>query len=178
MADNYLEKKMEQHKARAAVVPSARKCNLYSLLEHSVARGAFSSYVVREDQLVRIIGAAARLSSSLPFRFKILVDDGAAALRSSGCDIKANAYIVICSSGSATTDYLLLGRVVQAMLLQAAEIGLCCAFPAMESVAAADNILSSSYEPLAVLAFGRSAELSLSFESLPSDVSVEKLIIS
>ena len=73
MADNYLEKKMEQHKARAVSQAAAKRSNLYSFLEHSVCRGAFDAYAVRKDQLVRIVGAAARTVMPVPFRFRLAV---------------------------------------------------------------------------------------------------------
>ncbi len=178
MADNYLEKKMEQHKVRAAVATEAKKRTLMSLLEHSVANGAFDAYAVREDQIMRIIGAAARLAPALPFRFKPAIGDSGAAVRSSHAGIvKSSAYIAVCCFGATEVDYLLLGRVVQIMLLQAAEMGLSSAFVSHEALSLAGEVLSLPSVPHVVLAFGRSAEPRLSFEPMPCDFSADDYII-
>lgn len=178
MADNYLEKKMEQHKVRAAVAAEAKRRTLLSLLEHSVTDGAFDAYLVREDQIMRIIGAAARLAPALPFQFKFVVGDGAVALRSSHAGIvKSSAYIAVCYSGAMEVDYLLLGRVVQVMLLQAAEMGLSSAFVSKEALSLVGEVLSLPSVPQVMLAFGRSAEPRLSFESMPCDFSADDYII-
>ena len=178
MADNYLEKKMEQHKARVVSQAAAKRSNLYSLLEHSLCRGAFDAYTVREDQLVRIVGAAARTATSIPFRFRFVMGDEAAALRSCNNEmVKATAYIAICSCGSFSADYMMLGRVVQAMLLQAAEIGLCGAIAAADAIAVAGEALNTPQAPLALLAFGRSAEPLLPFETAVPDSDIKELII-
>ena len=178
MADNYLEKKMEQHKARAVSQAAAKRSNLFSFLEHSVCRGAFDAYAVREDQLVRIVGAAARTVMPVPFRFRLAVGDEAAALRSCNSEmVKATAYIAICSCEPSSADFMLLGRVVQAMLLQAAEIGLCGAFVVADVLPASGEILALPQTPLAVLAFGRSAEPLLPFETAVSDNDIKELLL-
>ena len=169
---------MEQHKARIVQQVVPKRGNLYYLLEHSLSRGVFDGFVVREDQLVRIVGAALRVASRVPFRFRFALADEAAALRS--CDngvVKATAYIAICACEPSAVDYLLLGRVLQAMLLQAAEMGLCGAFAAADVLPAAGEILAMQHAPLAVLAFGRSAEPSLPLETAVSDSDIKELLL-
>ena len=178
MADNYLEKKMEQHKARAVSATASKRCSLFSLLEHCVAPGAFDAYVVREDQLVRLVGAAARVAPLLPFYFRLVAADEASRLRSGNANIpKATAYIAVCPCENCEVDYILLGRVLQAMLLQAAEIGLCGAFLSISECKEVVPALSLPCEPLAVVAFGRSAEPLLSFETSSLDFDISSLII-
>ena len=178
MADNYLEKKMEQHKARAAVSGASKKISLSSLLEHSVARGAFDGYAVRQDQLMRIVGAAVRVSPTMPFRFRFVTGDEAARLRS--CHegiIKATAYILVLPSADVEPSPFLLGRVAQSMLLQAAEMGLCGAFVPHDIYSAVSDMFALPLQPLMLLAFGRSAEPSLSFDAMPCDVQADSFII-
>ena len=178
MADNYLEKKMELHKARVVRQAVSKRNNLYSLLEHSVCRGAFDAYAVREDQLVRIVGAAARVALCVPFRFRFALADEAVALRSCNSEMmKATAYIAICPCEPSSVDYLLLGRVLQAMLLQAAEMGLCAAIAAADAIAVAGEVLNTPQTPLALLAFGRSAEPLLPFETEVPDNDIKELLL-
>lgn len=169
---------MELHKARAVRQAVSKRNNLYSLLEHSVCRGAFDAYAVREDQLVRIVGAAARVAPCVPFRFRLALADEAVALRSCNSEMmKATAYIAICSCEPSSVDYLMLGRVVQAMLLQAAEMGLCAAIAAADVIAVAGEVLNAPQTPLALLAFGRSAEPPLPLETVVADADIKALIL-
>ena len=164
--------------ARVAVTGVSKKTSLSSLLEHSVARGAFDGYMVREDQLVRIVGAAIRVYPSLPFRFKLVMGDEAARLRS--CNegvVKASAYIVVVPSDDAEPCRVLFGRVVQSMLLQAAEMGLCGTFVSDAILSAVNEVLALPLQPLMLLAIGRCAEPSLSFDAMPCDVRAEDFIM-
>ncbi len=124
MADNYLEKKMEQHRARAGVSAVAKgRGSLLSLLEKCGSALPFDGYVVREDQLQRIVAAATQVASSFFYDFFT----GAAAVELS-CAVAAlqpaGAFVLVCAPASCS-DRLLPGRVVQVMALQAAEMGLC-----------------------------------------------------
>ena len=169
---------MELHKARVVQQVVPKRGNLYYLLEHSLSRGVFDGFVVREDQLVRIVGAALRVASRVPFRFRFALADEAVALRSCNSEMmKATAYIAICPCEPSSVDYLLLGRVVQAMLLQAAEMGLCAAIAAADAIAVAGEVLNTPQTPLALLAFGRSAEPLLPFETEVPDNDIKELLL-
>ena len=65
MADNYLEKRMEQHRAVAGTAAQKPKHTLYSLIEKNRSTRLFdTSFVVREDQLRRIVAVNSRVASA------------------------------------------------------------------------------------------------------------------
>ena len=174
MADNYLEKKMEDYLSQQPA--RKRTATLRRLLLHNRSyRGYDSSFAVRDDQLRRIIEVAtlcpsARNQQVLRFR-PVLGEEADIVLkhiRLGGAlpelhlpfpGTEPNAFIVICStvpdSHYVSVD---LGIVAQSMLLQAVEIGLggIC-------IGAFDHDelrekLALPYEPLLVLAIGRPKE--------------------
>lgn len=174
MADNYLEKRMEDYKAQQ---PSKRRMatlrNL--LLRNRSYRGYDSKFIVRDDQLRRIIEVATLSPSARNqqvLRFRPVVGEEAKEMlqhiRLGGAlpelhlplaGTEPNAFIVICSTieESKYVD-IDLGIVAQSMLLQAVEIGLggIC-IGAFDHKEIAEK-LSLPYEPLLVLAIGRPAE--------------------
>ena len=174
MADNYLEKRMEDYKEQQ---PRAKRVqSLQRLLRHNRSyRGYDASFRVREDQLRKIIEVAALCPSArnqqvLRFR-PVLADEAAKVLRHirfGGAlpelhlplpGTEPNAFVVICSTVEESKYVDMdLGIVAQSMLLQAVEIGLggiCIgAFDHKEL----REELSLPYEPLLVLAIGRPAE--------------------
>lgn len=177
MADDYLGKKMEDYMRGGAVSKrTASAKNLMRLLEKNRSHRAYdSSFIVREDQLRRIIEVATKLPSArnqqvLRFR-PVLADEADKVLphiRLGGAlpelhlpekGSEPNAYIVICST-VAEDRYVSvdLGIAAQSMLLQAVEIGLngiCIgAFDRM----AVKQALALDLEPLLVLAIGRGAD--------------------
>ena len=176
MADNYLEKKMEQHAAGGAAVSGKPKNSLANLLaKNRSTRSYDSSFFVRKDQLHRIIAvnnkiASARNAQQLRFR-PVLADEadkvlpyirmGSALphlhLPQKGSE--PNAFIVVCSTVEPRPSlYIDLGVSVQSMLLQAVEMGLnglCIMSFDKEKVV---ESLSLSCEPLMVLAIGKSVE--------------------
>lgn len=174
MADNYLEKKMEDY--RSAQPAKRRTATLRRLLLHNRSyRGYDASFKVREDQLRRIIEVAtlcpsARNQQVLRFR-PVLGNEAEVVLehiRLGGAlpelhlpfpGTEPNAFIVICStipdSHYVSVD---LGIVAQSMLLQAVEIGLggiCIGAFNHEEIKTKLNL---DYEPLLVIAIGRPAE--------------------
>ena len=174
MADNYLEKKMEDyHSAQPA---KRRVVILRRLLQHNRSyRGYDANFKVREDQLHRIIEVAtlcpsARNQQVLRFR-PVLGDEAAKVLkhiRLGGAlpelhlpfeGTEPNAFIVICSTVEESKYVDMdLGIVAQSMLLQAVEIGLggiCIGAFDREPI---KELLGLSYEPLLVLAIGRPNE--------------------
>ncbi len=174
MADNYLEKKMEDY--RASQPTKRRTATLRRLLQHNRSyRGYDNSFVVREDQLRRIIEVAtlcpsARNQQVLRFR-PVLKDESDKVLshmRLGGAlpelhlpfpGSEPNAFVVICSTVEESKYVDMdLGIVAQSMLLQATEIGLggiCIGAFDREPIKEALNL---PYEPLLVLAIGRPKE--------------------
>ena len=174
MADNYLEKKMEDY--RASQPTKRRTATLRRLLQHNRSyRGYDNSFVVRQDQLRRIIEVAtlcpsARNQQVLRFR-PVLKDESDKVLshiRLGGAlpelhlpfpGSEPNACVVICSTVEESKYVDMdLGIVAQSMLLQATEIGLggiCIGAFDHEPIKEALNL---AYEPLLVLAIGRPKE--------------------
>lgn len=174
MADNYLEKRMEDYSKQQ---PRAKRvASLARLLRHNRSyRGYDASFRVREDQLRKIIAVAtlcpsARNQQVLRFR-PVLADEAAKVLRHIRLGgalpelhlpfpgTEPNAFIVICSTVEESKYVDVdLGIVAQSMLLQAVEMGLggiCIgAFDHKEL----REELSLPHEPLLVLAIGRPAE--------------------
>ena len=174
MADNYLEKKMEDY--RTSQPAKRRVATLRRLLLHNRSyRGYDSSFVVREDQLRRIIEVAtlcpsARNQQVLRFR-PVLGEESQKVLRHIRLGgalpelhlpfpgSEPNAFVVICSTAEESKYVDMdLGIVAQSMLLQATEIGLggiCIGAFDHEPIKEALNL---PYEPLLVLAIGRPKE--------------------
>lgn len=174
MADNYLGKKMEEYMARRDASLTPRRAPLLArLLAKNRSHRAYDpSFIVREDQLRRIIEVNTRIPSARNqqvLRFRAVLSDEAAKvlphIRMGGAlpelhlptaGTEPNAYIVICATVSETREVSIdLGISVQSMLLQTTEIGLnglCIAAFDREGVKEA---LALPYEPLLVVAIGR-----------------------
>ena len=175
MADNYLEKRMEQYRSNQAV-SSAKKGGLSSLLiKNRSTRGYDSSYMVRADQLRRIVGVNDKIPSARnrqPLRFRLVTSDDAhkvlpfirmgAGLEELGLPLpgtEPNAFIVVCSTiEPRNSTYVDLGISAQSMLLQAVEMGLngVCLM-SFDKVKIKEE-LALPYEPLMVIAIGKSGE--------------------
>lgn len=174
MADNYLEKRMEDYRQQQPTKRrSATLRNL--LLRNRSYRGYDASFIVREDQLRRIIEVAtlcpsARNQQVLRFRpvmgeeaKKVLkhirLGGALPELRLPFPGTEPNAFIVICSTVEESKYVDMdLGIVAQSMLLQATEIGLggiCIGAFDHEPLR---ELLALPYEPLLVLAIGKPAE--------------------
>ena len=175
MADNYLEKRMEQYRSNQAV-SSAKKDGLASLLiKNRSTRGYDASYMVRVDQLRRIVGVNCKVASARNrqiLRFRLVTADEAqkvlpfirmgAGLKELQLPIEGtepNAFIVVCSTiEPRNSTFVDLGISAQSMLLQAVEMGLngLCVmdFDADRLV----DSLQLPYKPLLVIAVGKSAE--------------------
>lgn len=174
MADNYLEKRMEDYRNQQPT--KKRVATLCRLLKANRSyRGYDSKFEVRPDQLRRIMEVAtlcpsARNQQVLRFR-PVLKDEATKVLqhiRLGGAlpelhlpfeGTEPNAFIVICStvpeSHYVSVD---LGIVAQSMLLQATEIGLGGICIGAFDHAAIKKALNLPYEPLLVLAIGRPNE--------------------
>lgn len=174
MADNYLEKRMEDYHNQQ---PAKRRvATLRRLLLHNRSyRGYDSKFVVRPDQLQRIIEVATLCPSARNqqvLRFRPVTQEEAEKvlphIRLGGAlpelnlpfaGTEPNAFIVICStveeSHYVSVD---LGIVAQSMLLQATEIGLGGICIGAFDRKAVKESLALPYDPILVLAIGRPAE--------------------
>ena len=174
MADNYLEKRMEDYRNQPST--KRRIATLRRLLLHNRSyRGYDNSFVVRDDQLRRIIEVAtlcpsARNQQVLRFRPVLGAESDKVLkhIRLGGAlpdlhlpfpGTEPRAFIIICSTVEESKYVDVdLGIVAQSMLLQAVEMGLggiCIgAFDAEPIVEA----LGLKYKPLLVLAIGRPKE--------------------
>ena len=175
MADNYLEKRMEQYRSSQAT-SSVKKEGLASLLiKNRSTRGYDASYIVRADQLRRIVAVNNKLASARNrqvLRFRLVASDEAqkvlpfirmgAGLKELQLPIEGtqpNAFIVVCSTiEPRNSTYVDLGISAQSMLLQAVEMGLngLCMMDFD-----ADMLVGSlqlPYKPLLVIAIGKSGE--------------------
>ena len=175
MADNYLEKRMEQYRSNQAI-SSSKKDGLASLLiKNRSTRGYDASYMVRVDQLRRIVGVNCKVASARNrqiLRFRLVTADEAqkvlpfirmgAGLKELQLPIEGtepNAFIVVCSTiEPRNSTFVDLGISAQSMLLQAVKMGLngLCVmdFDADRLV----DSLQLPYKPLLVIAVGKSAE--------------------
>lgn len=174
MADNYLEKRMEDYRNQA---PRAKKvATLNKLLRRNrSSRGYDTSFEVRADQLRRIIETAtlcpsARNQQVLRFR-PVLRNESDKVLkhiRLGGAlpelhlpfpGTEPQAFIVICSTVEESKYVDIdLGIVAQTMLLQATELGLGGICIGAFDHAEIKEVLNLPYEPVLVIAFGRPAE--------------------
>ncbi len=177
MADNYLGRKMDEYFARrddrAARRPAMTLDRL--LLKNRSHRGYDAGFVVREDQLRRIIEVNARIPSArnqqvLRFR-PVLADEAPTVtehIRLGGAlpelhlpapGTEPNAYIICCST-IAEDRYvdMDLGISAQSMLLRATEMGLngiCIGAFDRDAIRKAFEL---RWEPLLILAIGKGAE--------------------
>ena len=186
MADNYLEKRMEEFRSAVGSAPAKAKGSLSSLLlKNRSTRGFDNSFKVRKDQLMRIVSVNNKIASARNrqvLRFSLVTEERAhlvlphIAMGSALSDMKLplpgtepNAFIIVCSVCEPhPSTYVDLGISVQSMLLQAVEIGLngvCLMSFDKEKI---KENLSLPYEPLMVLAIGKSAE-NIRLVDMPKD---------
>lgn len=174
MADNYLEKRMEDYRSQA---PRAKKvATLNKLLRRNRSyRGYDTSFEVRADQLRRIIETAtlcpsARNQQVLRFR-PVLRNESDKVLKQTRLGgalpelhlpfpgTEPQAFIVICSTVEESKYVDIdLGIVAQTMLLQATELGLGGICIGAFDHAEIKEVLNLPYEPVLVIAFGRPSE--------------------
>lgn len=175
MADNYLGKKMEDFLAGKTATSKRTMTFAKLVAKNRSYRGFDNSFVVRADQLRRILEVvpacpSARNQQVLRFR-AVLADEADKVLPfirlgSALKDIKLplpgaepRAFIVICST--ATEDKYVnmdIGIVAQTMLLQATEIGLNGICIGAFDHAAVQKSLELPFEPLLIVAIGKGAE--------------------
>ncbi|MBO5882764.1 MAG: nitroreductase family protein [Alistipes sp.] len=174
MADNYLEKRMEDYRNQQPA--KRRTVTLQRLLKANRSyRGYDSSFIVRPDQLRRIIEVATLCPSARNqqvLRFRPVLNDEADKIlkhiRLGGAlpelhlpfkGTEPNAFIVVCAtvedSHYVSVD---MGIVAQSMLLAATEMGLGGICIGAFDHAEIKEALALPYDPLLVIAIGRPAE--------------------
>ena len=175
MADNYLEKRMEDYRSQPTKA-TKRAANLEKLLRKNRSyRGYAPSFEVREDQLRRIVAVntlipSARNSQALRFRLvtrreahKVLphIRLGGALphLHLPYPGTQPEAFIVVMSAIEPDHYiYIDLGISAQSMLLQATEIGLNGIMIGACDKERLQEELQLPYRPLLVIALGRGNE--------------------
>ena len=192
MADNYLEKKMEEHRAlpdrksfKAAKKSRAEGAlPLDSLLiRNRSCRGYDSNYIVSKEELLKIVEVNTKIASARNqqvLRFKLVYGTEAKevtkAIKLGGAlpelnlplpGTEPNAYIIICTQEpKGKWVDIDLGISAQSMLLKAVDLGLngiCIAAFNKEKICALVNG-GREMEPLLILAIGKSIER---FQLLP-----------
>ena len=192
MADNYLEKKMEEHKAlpdrksfKAAKRSRAEGALPLDslLLRNRSCRGYDSNYIVSKEELLKIVEVNTKIASARNqqvLRFKLVYGTEAKevtkAIKLGGAlpelnlplpGTEPNAYIIICTEEpKGKWVDIDLGISAQSMLLKAVDLGLngiCIAAFNKEKICALVNG-GRQMEPLLILAIGKSIER---FQLLP-----------
>lgn len=179
MADNYLEKRMDDMRNAPQAKPHKR--STASVLEGLMARnrshrGYDNSFVVRADQLERIVAVNSLLPSARNFqqlRFRIVCADEChnvlPHIRLGGAlphlhlpheGMEPRAFIVICCTAAEPDHYhyIDLGISAQSMLLEATAIGLNGICIGAFDKGAVKESLGLELEPLLVVAIGKGAE--------------------
>lgn len=192
MADNYLEKKMEEHKALPdrKSFKAAKKSRAEGalpldslLLRNRSCRGYDSNYIVSKEELLKIVEVNTKIASARNqqvLRFRLVYGTEAKevtkAIKLGGAlpelnlplpGTEPNAYIIICTEEpKGKWVDIDLGISAQSMLLKAVDLGLngiCIAAFNKEKICALVNG-SGQAEPLLILAIGKSIER---FQLLP-----------
>ena len=176
MADNYLEKKMEEYRSRSAAPkrPSTASLNRLLLLNRS-HRGYDQHRVVTLDELRRIVSVNTRIPSARNqqcLRFRMVTADEAhkvlphIKLGSALPDLhlplegtEPQAFIVICTTIEENKWVDIdLGISAQSMLLKATEMGLNGICIGAFNAQAITEAFALPYPPLLILAIGKGAE--------------------
>ena len=192
MADNYLEKKMEEHRALPdrKSFKAAKKSRAEGalpldslLLRNRSCRGYDSNYIVSKEELLKIVEVNTKIASARNqqvLRFRLVYGTEAKevtkAIKLGGAlpelnlplpGTEPNAYIIICTQEpKGKWVDIDLGISAQSMLLKAVDLGLngiCIAAFNKEKISALVNG-GRQMEPLLILAIGKSIER---FQLLP-----------
>ena len=192
MADNYLEKKMEEHRALPdrKSFKAAKKSRAEGglpldslLIRNRSCRGYDSNYIVSKEDLLKIVEVNTKIASARNqqvLRFRLVYGTEAKevtkAIKLGGAlpelnlplpGTEPNAYIIICTQEpKGKWVDIDLGISAQSMLLKAVDLGLngiCIAAFNKEKICALVNG-GRQMEPLLILAIGKSIER---FQLLP-----------
>lgn len=176
MADNYLENRYNEVFGQKKSIKKIGMTLDTLLIKNRSTRGYKNSFLVSEEVLKKIIGVNTKIASAKnaqTLRFKIVTKETGAEtvlkniklggmLPQLNLPLKGtepNAFIIVCSNAQESRYIDIdLGISLQSMLLKAVEIGLngiiICAFD-KDAIKEAFNL---EYNPLAILAIGKSAE--------------------
>lgn len=175
MADNYLERRMEEYRSQPTAVRHPAVTLDRLLRKNRSVRGYDSRFVVREDQLRRIVSVCAKVPSARNrqvLRFRLVLSGEMSQvlphIRMGGAlpdlhlplpGTEPNACIIICSTVAEDRWVDIdLGIAVQSMLLQAVEIGLNGLCIGAFDRAAVHEAFRLPYDPILILTIGKSAE--------------------
>ena len=175
MADNYLERRMEEYRSQPSAVrrPAATLERL--LRKNRSVRGYDPRFLVREDQLRRIVFVCTKIPSARnrqPLRFRLVLAGEMAQvlphLRMGAAlpqlhlplpGTEPNACIIVCTTVPEDRWVDIdLGIAVQSMLLQAVEIGLNGLCVGAFDRAAIREAFALPCEPVLILTIGKCAE--------------------
>lgn len=177
MADNYLEKRYDEvfGSGRTKVKRIGHTLDEL-LLRNRSYRGYLKDYVVKQEELERIVGVCTKIPSARNqqvLRFRLVTKESGADIVNRNIrlgaalpelhlpfpDTEPEAFIIICSTApeSKMVD-IDLGIAIQSMLLKAVEMGLNgLAIGAFNKVTIQKE-LELPYEPLMILAIGKGIE--------------------
>ena len=176
MADNYLEKKMEEYRSRSAAPKRSSTVSLNRLLLLNRShRGYDPRRVVTTDELRRIVSVNTRIPSARNqqcLRFRMVTAEEAhlvlphiklgGALPHLHLPIEGTepqAFIIVCSTIEENKWVDMdLGISAQSMLLKATEMGLNDICIGAFNAQAITEALALPYAPLLILAIGKGAE--------------------
>ncbi len=176
MADNYLEKKMEEYRLRSATPKHTTAVPLGRLLLLNRShRGYDQRRVVSKEELRRIVSVNTRIGSARNqqcLRFRMVTTDEAHRMlphiRLGGAlpelhlpteGTEPQAFIIICSTVKEDKWVDIdLGISAQSMLLKATEMGLNGICIGAFNAAAITETFALPYPPLLVVAIGKGAE--------------------
>lgn len=161
MADNYLERRQESYREQSGQRAVKRSSvPLVGLAQRVQAASFDASYRVRPDQLCRMVEAASVIGGSC-VQCYIVPACGTAvvACEFDGSAQWCDAFILLGLYGATENEHLIsVGRCLQMMQLQAAEMGLCVEFTLSLNAASVAAALELSFKPLVLLAVGKPAK--------------------
>lgn len=176
MADNYLEKKMEEYRTHSITSKSTTAIPLNRLLLLNRShRGYDQRRIVTEEELQRIIGVNRRIPSARNqqcLRFRMVTSNEAHKviphIRLGGAlpelhlphkGTEPQAFIIICSTREEDKWVDIdLGIAVQSMLLKTVEMGLNGICIGSFNAQAITETFALPYTPLLIVAIGKGAE--------------------
>ena len=176
MADNYLDKKMEEYRAKGERKAPRTTNNLTRLLlKNRSVRGYDPSFQVREDQMRSILEVATRVPSAMNrqgLRFRpVLADEAEKVLEGFHLGgalpelhlpfpgTEPRAFIIVCAACEPDHYlYIDLGIVAQSMLLRATELGLNGIMMGAFDKQRLQREFNLPSLPLMLIALGRSVE--------------------
>ncbi len=177
MADNYLEKKMEEYRSMPARRTGTRNgSSLTKLLtKNRSVRGYDPSFVVREDQMRSILEVAVRVPSAMnrqALRFRPVLADEAdkvldgfhlggalPELKLPYAGTEPRAFIIVCAACEPDNYlYIDLGITAQSMLLRATELGLNGIMIGSFDKRRLQEVFNLPSLPLLLIAIGKRAE--------------------